>query len=47
MTFHKVLPVQWQTVQSVISLTSLLRVILLTILVDLLYNILIFFAKKM
>ena len=34
-------------VQSVVSLTSSLRVILLTVLVDSIYNILIFFAEKM
>ena len=34
-------------VQSVISLTSLLRVISLTVLADSIYNILIFFAEKM
>ena len=34
-------------VQSVVSLTSLLRVISLTVLVDSIYNILIFFAEKM
>ena len=34
-------------VQSVISLTSLIRVISLTILADLIYSILIFFAEKM
>ena len=34
-------------VQSVVSLTSLLRVILLTVLADLIHNILIFFAEKM
>ena len=34
-------------VQSVISLASSLRVILLTILADSIYNILIFFAEKM
>ena len=34
-------------VQSVVSLTSSLRVILLTVLVDSIYNILIFFAGKM
>ena len=34
-------------VQSVVSLTSSLRVILLTVLADSIYNILIFFAKKM
>ena len=33
-------------VQSVVSLTSLLRVISLTVLVDSIYNILIFFAEK-
>ena len=34
-------------VQSVISLTNSLRVISLTVLVDSIYNILIFFAEKM
>ena len=34
-------------VQSVVSLTSLFRVILLTVLADSIYNILIFFAEKM
>ena len=34
-------------VQSVISLTSSLRVISLTVLVDSMYNIMIFFAEKM
>ena len=34
-------------VQSVVSLTSSLRVISLTILTDSIYNILIFFAEKM
>ena len=34
-------------VQSVVSLTSLLRVISLTVLMDSIYNILIFFAEKM
>ena len=34
-------------VQSIISLTSLLRVISLTVLADSIYNILIFFAEKM
>ena len=34
-------------VQSVVSLTSLLRVIWLTVLADSIYNILIFFAEKM
>ena len=38
---------QGPVVQSVISLTSLLRVISLTVLVDSIYNILIFFAEKM
>ena len=34
-------------VQSVVSLTSLLRIISLTVLADSIYNILIFFAEKM
>ena len=34
-------------VQSVVSLTSLLRVISLTVIADSIYNILIFFAEKM
>ena len=34
-------------VQSVVSLTSLLRVISLTVLADSIYNIMIFFAEKM
>ena len=34
-------------VQSVVSLTSSLRVISLTVLADLIHNILIFFAEKM
>ena len=34
-------------VQSVVSLTSLLRVISLTVLADLIYNFLKFFAEKM
>ena len=38
---------QGPVVQSVVSLTSLLRVILLTVLADTIYNILIFFAEKM
>ena len=38
---------QGPIVQSVVSLTSLLRVISLTILADSIYNILIFFAEKM
>ena len=39
--------VQGPVVQSVVSLTSLLRVISLTVLVDSIYNTLIFFAEKM
>ena len=38
---------QGPVVQSVVSLTSLLRVISLTVLADSIYNILIFFAEKM
>ena len=38
---------QGLVVQSVVSLTSSLRVISLTVLVDSIYNILIFFAEKM
>ena len=38
---------QGPVVQSVISLTSSLRVISLTVLADSIYNILIFFAEKM
>ena len=38
---------QGPVIQSVISLTSLLRVISLTVLADSIYNILIFFAEKM
>ena len=38
---------QGPVVQSVVSLTSSLRVISLTVLVDSIYNILIFFAEKM
>ena len=38
---------QGLVVQSVISLTSSLRVISLTVLADSIYNILIFFAEKM
>ena len=34
-------------VQSIVSLTSSLRVILLTVLAETIYNILIFFAEKM
>ena len=39
--------IQGPVVQSIVSLTSLLRVISLTVLVDSIYNILIFFAEKM
>ena len=39
--------IQGPVVQSVVSLTSSLRVILLTVLADSIYNILIFFAEKM
>ena len=42
--FHKL---QGPVVQSVVSLTSSLRVISLTVLADSIYNILIFFAEKM
>ena len=38
---------QGPVVQSVVSLTSKLRVISLTVLADSIYNILIFFAEKM
>ena len=38
---------QGPVVQSVVSLTSSLRVISLTVLVDSIHNILIFFAEKM
>ena len=38
---------QGPVVKSIVSLTSLLRVISLTVLVDSIYNILIFFAEKM
>ena len=38
---------QGPVVQSIISLTSWLRVISLTVLADSIYNILIFFAEKM
>ena len=38
---------QGPLVQSIVSLTSSLRVISLTVLVDSIHNILIFFAKKM
>ena len=39
-------PYQGPVVQNVVSLTSSLRVILLTVLADSVYNTLIFFAKK-
>ena len=39
--------IQGPAVQSIISLTSLLRVISLTVLADSIYNIMIFFAGKM
>ena len=39
--------IQGPVVQSVVSLTSSLRVISLTVLADSIYNILIFFAEKM
>ena len=38
---------QGPVVQSIVSLTSSLRVISLTVLADSIYNILIFFAEKM
>ena len=41
------LGIQGPVVQSVVSLTSSLRVISLTVLADSIYNILIFFAEKM
>ena len=41
------LSIQGPVVQSVVSLTSSLRVISLTVLADSIYNILIFFAEKM
>ena len=43
---HCLLKLQGPVVQSVVSLTSSLRVISLTILVDSIYHILIFFAEK-
>ena len=39
--------IQGPVFQSVVSLTSLLRVISLTVLADSIYNIMIFFAEKM
>ena len=41
------LNIQGPVVQSVVSLTSLLRVISLTVLMDLVHSMLIFFAEKM
>ena len=46
-SLHEQSIIQGQVVQSVISLTSSLRVISLTVIVDSIYNILIFFAEKM
>ena len=45
--FYHNLRLQGPVVQSVVSLTSSLRVISLTVLADSIYNILIFFAEKM
>ena len=47
LSFSCVLISQGPVVQSVISLTNSLRIISLTVLVELIYNILIFFAEKM
>ena len=44
---HRRYIIQGPVVQSVVSLTSSLRVISLTVLADSVYNILIFFAEKM
>ena len=44
---HSLHKIQGPVVQSVVSLTSSLRVISLTVLADSIYNILIFFAEKM
>ena len=44
---HMQSTVQGPVVQSVVSLTSSLRVISLTVLADSIHNILIFFAEKM
>ena len=44
---QKSLDKQGPVVQSVVSLTSSLRVISLTVLTDSIYNIMIFFAEKM
>ena len=46
-THKHILNTQGPVVQSVVSLTSSLRVISLTVLADSIYNILIFFAEKM
>ena len=46
-TLHFAAPDLGPVVQSVVSLTSSLRVISLTVLADSIYNILIFFAEKM
>ena len=47
--FHRMISINslGPVVQSVVSLTSSLRVISLTVLADSIYNILIFFAEKM
>ena len=44
---YRILNEQGPVVQSVVNLTSSLRVISLTVLADSIYNILIFFAEKM
>ena len=44
--FHLMLSTLGPVVQSIVSLTSSLRVISLTVLADLIHNILIFFAEK-
>ena len=44
---HLIKAYQGPVVQSIVSLTILLRVISLTVLADSIYNILIFFAEKM
>ena len=46
-SLSRVLTAQGPVVQSVVSLTSSLRAILLTVLADSIHNILIFFAEKM
>ena len=45
--YGHLLPDQGPVVQSIVSLTSSLRVISLTVLADTIHNILIFFAEKM